>query len=270
LSRTVSSVTSLMEDYQFGEAYRQVYEFMWGEFCDWYIEIAKIRLRSNDKVTLPVPILFHVLETSLRLLHPYMPFITEELWQNLRNYLSPEWQTTDSIIVAAYPEAEEAAIDPQAERVMASVIEIIRSIRNVRAQYNVESARWIEAQIYAGELKSAITPYSQAIQTLAKVRPVICDERQGQSQENALALVLKETEVVIPMASMVNLEAEKKRLKGEIEQIQAEVNRFETRLKDQAFLTKAPTAVVDKERAKLEAKKDKMGRLKQYLNQLHA
>ncbi|MBA7624398.1 Valine--tRNA ligase [subsurface metagenome] len=270
LSRTVSSVTSLMEDYQFGEAYRQIYEFMWGEFCDWYIEIAKIRLRSNGRVPSSVPVLFYVLETSLRLLHPYMPFITEELWQNLRGYLPPDRQTADSIIVAAYPEAEETAINPQAERVMASVTEIIRSIRNARAQYNVESTRWIEAQIYTGKLKSAITPYSQTIQTLAKVKPVICDERQGQSQENALVLVLKEAEVVIPMESMFDLKAEKKRLEKEIEQIQAEVSRLETMLSNKAFLTKAPTAVVAKERVKLAAKKDKLGRLKQYLDQLES
>jgi valyl-tRNA synthetase len=172
--------------------------------------------------------------------------------------------------VAAYPEAEEAAIDPESERVMDSVIEIIRSIRNVRAEHNVESTKWIEAQIYTGELKSAITPYSQTIQTLAKVRPVICDERQGQSEENALVLVLKEAEVVIPMESMVDLEAEKKRLQKEIGQIQAEVSRLETMLSDRAFLTKAPAAVVDKARAKLAAKKDKMERLKQHLNQLNA
>ncbi len=270
LSRTLSSVASLMEDYQFGEAYRQIYEFMWGEFCDWYIEIAKIRLRSNGGVPSPVPVLFHVLETSLRLLHPYMPFITEELWQNLRGYLPQDQKIADSIIVAAYPEAEEAAIDPQAERVMASVIEIIRSVRNARTQYNVGSTRWIEAQIYSGELKSAITPYSQAIQTLAKAIPVIYGERQGKPEDNALVLVLKEAEVVIPMASMFDLEAEKERLKKEIVQIQDEVTHLETMLSNKAFLTKAPKAVVDKERAKLEAKKDKLGRLKQHLNQLNA
>ncbi len=270
LSRTVSSVTSLMEDYQFGEAYRQIYEFMWGEFCDWYIEIAKIRLHSNGGVASPVPVLFHVLETSLRLLHPYMPFITEELWQNLRGHLPPDRQTAESIIVAAYPEADETAINPQAERIMESVIEIIRSIRNTRAQYNVESTRWIEAQVYAGKLKTAIAAYTQAIQTLAKAKPVICDERQGKPQENALVLVLKGAEVVIPMESMFDLEAEKKRSEKEIGQIQADVTRLETMLSNQAFLAKAPTTVVDKERAKLAAKKDKLERLKQYLDQLES
>ncbi|GAJ18333.1 unnamed protein product, partial [marine sediment metagenome] len=141
-----------MGDFQFGEAQRQIYDFLWGEFCDWYIEIAKIRLRSEEAPS-PIPVLVYVLETSLRLLHPYMPFITEELWQNLKQHLPPDWQATESIMVAAYPIADETAIDPQAERIVESIIEIIHSIRNARAQCKVESSRWIEAQIYAGKFK---------------------------------------------------------------------------------------------------------------------
>ncbi|GAH69492.1 unnamed protein product, partial [marine sediment metagenome] len=203
LSRTISSVTTLMEDFQFGEAQRQIYDFLWGEFCDWYIEIAKIRLRSAQKqLPSPVPVLVHVLETSLRLLHPYMPFVTEELWQNLKSHLPPDWQATESIMVATYPEADKAAVDPQAERIMEAIIEIIRSIRNVRAQYQVESSHWIEAQIYAGDLTPAITPYSQAIQTLARARPVTFhDIQQGisegfPSEENDLLVVLPNAIVV--------------------------------------------------------------------------
>jgi len=264
LSRTVSSITSLTEDFQFGEAQRQIYDFLWGEFCDWYIEIAKIRLGSGKEVLSPIPVLVYVLETSLRLLHPYMPFVTEELWQNLKRHLPSDWQVAESIMVAAYPEAEDTAIDPEAERVMESVIEIIHSIRNARAQYKVESARWIEAQIYAGKLTSAIIPYSQTIQTLARVRPVtFLDSRKViPPRENALVLVLKETEVVIPMENMVNLEAERKRLQKEIQQSQAEIARLEARLKDREFLTKAPAAVIDKGRHELATARDKLERLK--------
>ncbi|GAI72804.1 unnamed protein product, partial [marine sediment metagenome] len=115
LNSTIASITSLMEDFQFGEAQRQIYDFLWGEFCDWYIEIAKIRLRSSvNEAPSPIPVLVYVLETSLRLLHPYMPFVTEELWQNLKQHLPPDWQATESIMVVAYPIADEAAIDPPA------------------------------------------------------------------------------------------------------------------------------------------------------------
>jgi valyl-tRNA synthetase len=255
-----------MEDFQFGEAQQQIYEFLWGEFCDWYIEIAKIRLRSKNVLS-PIPVLVYILETSLRLLHPYMPFITEELWQNLKSHLPPDWRATESIIVASYPEADKGVIDPEAERVMESLIEIIHSIRNARAQYKVESTKWIEAQIYAGNLTPAITPYSQTIQTLAQVRPVtFLDRKQAISGENALVLVLKEAEVVIPMASMVNLEAEKKRLKTEIEASQTEIARLEAMLSDKEFLMKAPAAVIDKERQKLHTLTDKLERLKPKIN----
>ncbi len=269
LNSTITSANRLMLDFQFGEAQHQIHDFLWGEFCDWYIELAKIRLDPvTDEVPSPIPVLVHVLETSLRLLHPYMPFVTEELWQNIKKRLPRDEQMADSIMVADYPEADDAAIDPDAERVMETIIEIVRSIRNVRAQYKVESTRQIEAQIYAGHLRSAIIPYSRTIQTLAKARPVILGQRQGQTDKNALVLVLKETELVIQMESMVDLQAEQQRLNKEIEQFQAEVTRLEARLKDKAFLTKAPTAVVDKERTKLAARKDKLERLKQHLNQL--
>jgi len=271
LSRTVSSVAKLMKEFQFGEAHKQIYEFLWGEFCDWYIEIAKIRLRSDGEVLSPIPVLVYVLETSLRLLHPYMPFVTEELWQNLKSRLHADWQTTESIMIAAYPEADDKVIDPQAEKVMESVIEIIRSIRNARAQYNVASTKWIEAQIYAGNLTSVITPYSQAIQTLAKAMPVtFLESRKTDTQGNTLTLVLKESEVFIPMESMIDIEAERERLKKEIESIQTEVAHLEARLKDKAFLTKAPSAVVDREKNKLAERKDRLQRIKQQLIKFQA
>ena len=270
LSHTISSVASLMDDFQFGEAQRQIHDFLWGEFCDWYIELAKIRLRSANESPSPLPVLVHVLETSLRLLHPYMPFITEELWQNLRRCLPPSRQTSESIIVAAYPEADATAIDPPSEQVMTSVIEIVRSIRNTRAQYKVDSTRWIEAQIYADKLTSALIPYSEAIQTLARAKPVtfLNNRQESPPGENALVLVLKETEVVIPMASMFNLEAERKRLQKEIEQSQAEIARLSTRLNNKAFLSKAPAPVIDGERQKLYTLTDKLERLERQILKL--
>ena len=170
-------------------------------------------------------------------------------------------------MVAAYPEADATAIDPQAERIMESVIEIIRSIRNARAQYKVESHRWVEAQIYSNQLTSAITPYSQTIQTLARARPVTFpgSRQEVPPPENALVMVLKESEVVIPMESMVDLAAEKNRLLKEIEQCQAEVTRLNARLSNEEFLAKAPATVIDAQRSKLAAQRDKLERLKQQL-----
>ncbi|MCJ7764237.1 MAG: valine--tRNA ligase [Dehalococcoidales bacterium] len=268
LNATIADAGRLMRDYQFGEAQRQIHDFLWGEFCDWYIEIAKNRLSGGSEAASPVPVLVYVLEQSLRLLHPFMPFITEELWQNIKKKLPRDWQMADSIMIASYPEADKKARDTEAERVMSAVIDIIHAIRNARAENKVEASRQIDAQIYAGELKTAIAAHTQAIQTLTKARVAVIDRGEGKAAENALVTVLKEAEVVIPMASMVDLDAEKKRLSQEIEQTKAEVARLETMLNDKAFLTKAPAAVVDKERARLASKKDNLKRLAEHLDRL--
>jgi valyl-tRNA synthetase len=264
LNCTVRGVTGLMEDFQFGEAQRQIYDFLWGEFCDWYIEFAKIRLRSAETPS-PVPVLVHVLETSLRLLHPYMPFVTEELWQNLRKHTSPGEH--ESIMVSPYPEADEVDTDPDAERIINVLIEIVRSIRNVRAQYKVERNRWVEAEILADNQASAIADYAAVIETLARAKPItfLAQRREEMTDEKALAMVLEEAEVFIPMASVVDLDVERKRLQKETDQVQAEVSRLEARLRDESFLTKAPVAVVDKERLKLNALTEKLERLKRQL-----
>ena len=262
LNRTIAGVVGLMDDFQFGEAQRQIHDFLWGDYCDWYIELAKIRLQANDAS--PLPILVHVLEKSARLLHPFMPFLTEELWQNLKKYA--KWLDNESIMVAAYPESDEAMLDPAAEAEIEAVIEIIRAIRNVRAQYKVESSRWIEAKIHTGSSRHAtISRYADSIKALARANPVTFPEGEpgDKAGENTLVLPLAQATVVIPMASMFDLEAEKKRLEKELEQTQAEVDRLEVRLRDEAFLTKAPGAVIEKERQKLYTLNDKLEKLKQ-------
>ncbi|MFC1962372.1 class I tRNA ligase family protein, partial [Chloroflexota bacterium] len=265
MNRTVASVTSLMEDFQFGEAQRQLHDFLWGEFCDWYIEFAKIRLIGGDAT--PLPVLVRVLDTSLRLLHPYMPFLTEELWQHLKPYLA---EPVASIMVAAYPEPDEGVIDAEAEAVIETIVEIIRSIRNVRAQYKVESGRWIEARVYADHLISSLNAYTGIIENLARARPVTFPggQRGAAAEDKAVSLVLKEAQVVIPMASMFDLGVEKQRLEQEMAQIEAEVGRLQDRLGDQQFLTKAPPAVVAREKEKSSMLAGKLERIKQQLAKL--
>ncbi len=268
LNRLVLEVDRLVSDYQFGEAERQIHDFFWGEFCDWYIEMVKIRLAQPTSS--PLPVLAHVLEMTLRLLHPFMPFITEELWQGLKQRLPEGSLDSPSIMIAAYPAADVQVIDTEAEQVMDSVIEIIRSIRNARAEHKVEAAKWIEARIYAGNLRLAIASQLEAIETLAKARPLAVlsrDQRQAEG-EKALILVLKEAEVVLPWAGMVDLVAERQRLEREISANEVEIARLEERLKDAAFVSRAPAAVVEKERGKLQACEDKLVRLRQELAQL--
>jgi valyl-tRNA synthetase len=259
LNRTIENVNKLMDDYQFGEAQRQIHDFLWGEYCDWYIELAKIRLQAGDNA--PQAILVQVLETSLRLLHPFMPFITEELWQHLKK--AAKGIKGESIMVAAYPAADRNAFDEAAEKEMDTVTEIIRSIRNVRAQYKVESTRWIEANVYTDQ--PALSGYTEAIKSLARANPVsvVKGEIGEKAGENTLVLPLAHATVTIPMASMYDAAAEQKKTEKELEQTSAEVERLEARLKDDAFLTKAPRAVVEKERQRLYTLSEKMEKLRQ-------
>ncbi len=199
-----------------------------------------------------------------------MPFVTEELWQQLKKRLPANWQSTESIMTAAYPEADAGAIDPGAEEVIGSLVEIVRSIRNARAQYKVAEDKWVEAQVHSDNLISSIKPYLDTVQTLAHAKPVTFVSKRlgGKSVEKALVMVLADADVVIPMASMFDIEAEKKRLQKEIEGCEGEIARLKARLSDSNFTTRAPVEVVDKERDKLTMLTDKLGRLKQQLNKL--
>jgi valyl-tRNA synthetase len=269
LNRLTAEVAELNEDFQFGEALRRIYDFLWTEYCDWYIEIAKIRLRQNEGPNSPLPLLVQVLETSLRLLHPFMPFITEELWQGLRE--RQREGKPDSIMVAPYPVADARAFDADAEREMESVFEIVRSIRNARVESGVDPARFIKAIIITGESKQALEAHAQAITTLARVRPLnIVGSAEGLKlrQDQAKILVLKGVEVILPLEGMVDADAEKSRLLKEVEANQAEIARIEKLLLDESFTTKAPAAVVEKERQKLSDRKDKLAKLTDRLAQL--
>jgi len=270
LNRLISNVAQLMETFQFGEAERQIYDFIWSEFCDWYIEIAKIRLSSNQMTPSPLPFLANTLEKSLRLLHPFMPFITEELWQSLKQRLSNRSQMADSIMIAPYPVADDKAIDPEAERAMSAIIEVVRSIRNARAEHKVKSKEWIEARVYTAELLPAIASQAKAIQTLARVRPLAILNRQEKKpdEEKALVLVLREAEVVLPWAGMADQPAAKKHLIRERDATEARIAQIDARLKDNTFLNKAPPHIIEGEKQKLSGLEDKLKRLRLELSQL--
>ena len=271
LNRLVRSVTELMHNFQFGEAEQQIYDFVWSKFCDWYIEIAKIRLRDQS-VPSPLPVLVDTLEKSLRLLHPFMPFVTEELWQSLKQRLSDGIGMPASIMIADYPLADDKAFAPGAERVMDSVVELVRSIRNIRAEHKVEPSKWIEARVYTGELLSSLSSQTNMIEVLAKARPLAILDRQERecTKDTDLVVVLKESEVVVPLAGMVDRLAEEQRLMKESRGIKERISQLEARLSDKAFLSKAPSQVVNKERQKLSMLEDKLNRLSQELSQLNS
>ncbi len=265
LNTTINNVNRLMHEYQFGEAQRQIHDFLWSEFCDWYIEIAKIRLDGKQNNKSPVPVLVYVLEKALRLLHPFMPFITEELWQSINNGSDNASLKVDSIMIANYPEADKTLKDIEAERVISTIIEIVRSIRNVRAQYNVPVDKLLDVDIYTTKPKQGISAYTKVIQRMAKANVKIVGKRNKQKAEEVIVLVLTEAEVMIPIASVIDPKIERRKLNREIEQIQTDVKRLEKMLSDINFLNRAPSAIVKKELDKLTTRKDNLERLEERL-----
>jgi len=270
LNRLVDEVGRLMADYQFGEAQQLSYDFIWSEYCDWYIELAKIRLRQPAQPS-PLPTLVYTLEICLRLLHPYMPFVTEEVWQHLKPHLPPDKRGPESIMIAPYPEADKSAFDPEAERHLKTLTEVVRSLRNLWAEFGIPPQRWLQAEVYASnEVRAVLQEHLEAMQILARTRPITILDRSQKKPlaRNAMTLVLEQAEAVVPLEGMVDFEAERERLRAEIRSCQAFVEQLRKKLDNQAFLDKAPAEVVQRERDKLAANQDRLRRLEEQLSRI--
>jgi len=266
LNRLVQDVTRLFESHQYGEAGRQINDFLWGEYCDWYIEASKVRLyaEASDK-SIPLAALLQVLETALRLLHPFMPYITEELWQALPG----EARRGEALIVARWPEADPAMLDEEAEERMALVQELIRGIRNLRAEYNVTPGKRIPALIAADaapwleEQRAVLCALAKLDPSQLTVRPTV------QPPEQAATVVVGDVAAYLPLAALVDLEAERERLKRELENVEARVARSDSLLAGE-FAAKAPANVVQRERDKLGELQATAAQLKEQLERLDA
>ncbi len=268
LNRVTARVNELMEGYQFGEAQREIYDFLWSEYCDWYIEMAKVRLRSGDQPS-PLPVLAHVLEKLLRLLHPFMPFITEEVWQNLVRRLPYEADLPGSVMVAPYPEADSALLDDGAEEEVGLVMQIVRAIRNLRAELRIEASRNLEAIVKAPQAMAVMESEADAIRTLAKVSPLrLSQEGEGRPSDRHVTLILEKASVVLPLGGLVDLDRERKRLEKELSDCESSVQGLEARLSNADFLQKAPEVVVERERQRRQSLQDRMFKLRELLTQL--
>ncbi|MGQ9839873.1 MAG: valine--tRNA ligase [Anaerolineae bacterium] len=250
LSATVADVTRLMESFQFGEAGRQLYEFFWGEFCDWYLEISKIALYRGDETARAQAqaTLVKVLDASLRMLHPFIPFVTEETWGYLKQAAGDEtWPP--ALIVAPWPAPE--GRDEAAEADMALLMEIIRGVRNARAEYEVKPGQQIAAQISAGPHQALLRNHAEIICALARIDPTrLTIAEYVAAPPKAFTLVIGAVTTYLPLADLIDLEAERGRLSKELAETEAQVARSQSLLNG-PFAQKAPPAVVQKERDKL-------------------
>jgi len=262
-NRLITEVTRLIDNYQFGEAGRQLYGFLWGEYCDWYIEMAKIRLYGEDEAAKETvrTVLVYVLERTLRLLHPYMPFVTEEIWQHLPH-------EGEALIVAQWPEAGET--DDDAEAGISLVMDLVRAVRNARSDYDVEQGRRIAAIIVAGDEYELLQGERGMLESLAHIDPKRLEivHALEKKPERALTLVTGDVEVYLPLAGMVDLERERARLTKELERLDGEMARAEKLLSNESFTAKAPEEVVQKERDKLEGYRERRTRIETRLEEL--
>ena len=245
--RLCQTVNELLTDFQFGEAGRQINDFLWSEFFDWYVEASKVRLREGDRT--PLPVLAHVLDLGLRLLHPYMPFVTEEIWQQLRRHL-PE-QDSDALIVAAYPRGKASWIEDQAESEFSILQDAVRAVRQVRAEHQVEPGRFIEVYVVDSGRTAGLRERATVIESLARAHPLrIVDSRSDAPDEQVITQVLDRAEGVLPLGGLVDLDAERARLDKEIDQAEDYLRRIQSKLANENFRSKAPAAVVQGEEQK--------------------
>ena len=246
LQETIDDVTRLIDVYEFGEVGRLLYNFIWDDFCDWYIEMAKLPLYGEDEEAKKTTrsILAHVLDQTMKLLHPFMPFITEEIWQHLPHQ-------GESITVAAWPVRNEEFVFGEATKKMNLLKEIIRSVRNTRAELNVPMSKKIELLIKVKD-SSVLSNLEEGRSYLEK----FCNPEQLQlgtdlqAPEKSMSSVLSGVELYLPLAGLLDLDAEIARLEKEVKKLDSEVERVQKKLSNQGFVAKAPAKVIQEEKAK--------------------
>ncbi len=265
---TAAETNKLLGEFQINEAGRLLYDFFWSEFCDWYLEMAKVRQKEGDGTALAVAT--DVLQAALRLLHPFMPFVTEAVWQHLRQRVEG---LGEALIVAPYPAGTPEA-DREAEDRVGVLIDVVRAIRNIRAERGVDPARWVEAYVASdgageGGLLPVLEGWRPILESLARVRPLHLLAGASQAPTAGVATaVLAGAQVVLPLAGMIDIQAERQRLSAQLAEAEGEVQRLTAKLANEGFRTKAPASIVAKEEERLASAKGRVEALRQRLAEL--
>jgi len=278
LQTLIADVERLFGGHQYGEAGRQIYDFFWGEFADWYLEIAKQQLaEGGDRAFYTAQTLVRVLDASLRLLHPFTPFVTEELWGHLKRaaqerseFFAPKGGWEEALIIARWPQAQAAEGWEEGKVAEFSLIqETVRAIRNLRAEKKVTPGKRIPATIVCGERLASFQAQARTLASLASLDSSqlslvasLPEKPQGQA-----SMVISGIEIYLPLTGLVDIGSERVRLQKELEDIQSQIERLETLLSS-SFGQRAPAAVVDKERQKLASFQETSSKLKEQLRNL--
>ena len=246
LNQTIGKVTELFEKFEFGEAGRLLYRFIWDDFCDWYIEMSKETLAGDDEAAKLTTrsILVYVLDNTLRLLHPIMPFVTEEIWQSVPH-------VGESLVVATYPTVHPEQMDEQAAEEMEFLMDFIRSVRTVRNEMNTPLSKPINiiAKVSDAAHYAILKENESYIARFSNPEEFVYGE-DVEAPSDAATSVITGAEIYLPLAGLINIEDEIARLEKEAEKLQQEVDRVEKKLSNEKFVAKAPAAVVEAERAK--------------------
>ena len=263
LQTTIADVTRLFERFEFGEAGRILYSFIWDDYCDWYIEMTKEQLQDKEAAnTTTKSILVFVLDQFLRLLHPIMPFVTEEIWQQIGGQ-------DKSIVVADYPRVMEAYQDSQVEAQMAQLMELIRAVRTIRNEMNTPLSKavdlYIKVQDAAGQ---ALLEANQAyIKRFCNPAQLVISQALEHPEE-VVTQVLSFAEILMPLKGLIKLEDELARLEGEQAKLEKEVARIDGKLSNEKFVSRAPEQVVAEERNKRQGYLSQLETVKERIQQV--
>lgn len=263
LQQTIKKVTDALSEYKFNEAAHAIYDFIWHEYCDWYLELAKDRLSNEDeKQRLTVQyVLVSTLEASLRLMHPFMPFISEEIWQNLPYFL----ERKESIMISEWPEFDKEVLYPEKEEEMNLLMNVVTSVRNIRSEMNIEPGKEISIVIKPKtKSESEILKHTESyIKKLTKGKTVMID-MNARKPENSGAALAGEVEIFVPLAGLIDVEKENARLKKEIENVENEMKRITAQLENKNFIERAPQEIVQREKEKVVLLKEKFEKLNRH------
>jgi len=247
LDTMITEITQALDKYELGIAANKIYEFTWNEYCDWYIELAKKRLYGEDAVAKQTvqKVLVKVLRDILKLLHPFMPFITEEIWGFIPH-------AEDALVTSKWPEADEKCQNPTAERQMNSIMEAIRNLRNVRAEMDVVPSRKAKCMILASDASvgELLINQGEYLMTLASCSEVVLVTNNKEVPEDAVSAVIQGAELYLPLDDLIDFEKEMDRLQKEKAKLEKEVERVVSKLNNQGFVAKAPAHLLDEEREK--------------------
>ncbi|WP_214813700.1 valine--tRNA ligase [Exiguobacterium sp. s196] len=264
LNDTIDRVTRLVDKYEFGEAGRYLYNFIWEEFCNWYIEMAKLTLYGEDEAAKHTTrsVLAHTLDSIMRLMHPFMPFLTEEIWQHLPH-------EGDSIVRASYPTRRDDLHFADSVPAFEAVMNVIRSVRNIRAEVNAPMSKPI--QLFISTSDDATQGYLSANEmTIGKFTNATELEigRGLTAPDKSMSAIMTGAELFIPLADLINFEEEIARLEKEVAKYEKEVERVQKKLGNQGFIAKAPAHVIDEEKAKEKDYLDKRDAVRARLEEL--